>query len=272
MQNGVFEVKSTKGDTHLGGEDFNIALVDHILKDFQKESGITLNQDRMAIQRIHEAAEKAKIRLSSTTQTEIDLPFITADESGPKHINSKLSRANFESLVDKLVQRTVEPCKKALNDAGVEPREVNEVILVGSVTRPPKVGETVKNIFGREPSKSVNPDEATAIGASIQGGVLAGSVTNILLLNITPLSLGIETLGGIMTKLVNRNTIPTKKLQTFSTVADSQAAIEVKIYQGERESIRDNKLLSKVNLKDKSYLACTDCFLDGIVTVSAKDK
>ena len=212
MQKGVFEVKSTNGDTHLGGEDFDITLVDHILKDFQKESGITLNQDRMAIQRIREAAEKAKIELSSTTQTEINLPFITADASGPKHINSKLSRANFESLVDKLVQRTVEPCKKALHDAGVKPSEVNEVILVGGMTRMPKVGETVKNIFGREPSKGVNPDEAVAIGASIQGGVLAGNVTDILLLDVTPLSLGIETLGGIMTKLINRNTtIPTKK-------------------------------------------------------------
>ena len=249
MQKGVFEVKSTNGDTHLGGEDFDITLVDHILKDFQKESGITLNQDRMAIQRIREAAEKAKIELSSTTQTEINLPFITADASGPKHINSKLSRANFESLVDKLVQRTVEPCKKALNDAGVKPSEVNEVILVGGMTRMPKVGETVKNIFGREPSKGVNPDEAVAIGASIQGGVLAGNVTDILLLDVTPLSLGIETLGGIMTKLINRNTtIPTKKSQTFSTAADGQTAIEVKIYQGERELVRDNKILGNFNL------------------------
>ena len=249
MQKGVFEVKSTNGDTHLGGEDFDITLVDHILKDFQKESGITLSQDRMAIQRIREAAEKAKIELSSTTQTEINLPFITADASGPKHINAKLSRANFESLVDKLVQRTVEPCKKALNDAGVKASEVNEVILVGGMTRMPKVNETVKNIFGREPSKGVNPDEAVAIGASIQGGVLAGNVTDILLLDVTPLSLGIETLGGIMTKLINRNTtIPTKKSQTFSTAADGQTAIEVKIFQGERELVRDNKLLGNFNL------------------------
>ena len=249
MQKGVFEVKSTNGDTHLGGEDFDIALVDHILKEFQKESGISLNQDRMAIQRIREAAEKAKIELSSTTQTEINLPFITADASGPKHINLKLSRANFETLVDKLVQRTVEPCKKALSDGGVKSSEVNEVILVGGMTRMPKVAETVKSVFGREPSKGVNPDEAVAIGASIQGGVLAGNVTDILLLDVTPLSLGIETLGGIMTKLINRNTtIPTKKSQTFSTAADGQTAIEVKIYQGERELVRDNKLLGNFNL------------------------
>jgi len=281
MQKGVFEVKSTNGDTHLGGEDFDIALVDYIFKEFQKESGINLSQDRMAIQRIREAAEKAKIELSSTTQTEINLPFITADASGPKHINLKLSRANFESLVDKLVQRTVEPCKKALNDAGVKASEVNEVILVGGMTRMPKVGETVKNIFGREPSKGVNPDEAVAIGASIQGGVLAGNVTDILLLDVTPLSLGIETLGGIMTKLINRNTtIPTKKSQTFSTAADGQTAIEVKIYQGERELVRDNKLLGNFNLvgippapKGVPQIEITfDIDADGIVNVSAKDK
>lgn len=249
MQKGVFEVKSTNGDTHLGGEDFDITLVDHILNEFQKESGIALNQDRMAIQRIREAAEKAKIELSSTTQTEINLPFITADASGPKHINLKLSRAQLEGLADKLVQRTVEPCKKALADAGVKASEVGEVILVGGMTRMPKVGETVKGIFGRDPSKGVNPDEAVAIGASIQGGVLAGNVTDILLLDVTPLSLGIETLGGIMTKLINRNTtIPTKKSQTFSTAADGQTAIEVKIYQGERELVRDNKLLGNFNL------------------------
>ncbi|KAN0081402.1 Heat shock protein 70 family [Tylopilus felleus] len=281
MQKGVFEVKSTNGDTHLGGEDFDIALVDYILKEFQKESGINLSQDRMAIQRIREAAEKAKIELSSTTQTEVNLPFITADASGPKHINLKLSRANFESLVDKLVQRTVEPCKKALNDAGVKASEVNEVILVGGMTRMPKVGETVKNVFGREPSKGVNPDEAVAIGASIQGGVLAGNVTDILLLDVTPLSLGIETLGGIMTKLINRNTtIPTKKSQTFSTAADGQTAIEVKIYQGERELVRDNKILGNFNLvgippapKGVPQIEITfDIDADGIVNVSAKDK
>ena len=297
MQKGVFEVKSTNGDTHLGGEDFDIALIDHILKEFQKESGISLAQDRMAIQRIREAAEKAKIELSSTTQTEINLPFITADASGPKHINLKLSRANFETLVDKLVQRTVEPCKKALSDAGVKANEVNEVILVGGMTRMPKVGETVKSIFGREPSKGVNPDEAVAVGASIQGGVLAGNVTDILLLDVTPLSLGIETLGGIMTKLINRNTtIPTKKSQTFSTAADGQSAIEVKIYQGERELVRDNKLLGNFNLVGippapkgvpqieitfdidaglfRWLVLCSmySSLVDGIVNVSAKDK
>ncbi|KAH0829095.1 heat shock protein 70 family [Lanmaoa asiatica] len=297
MQKGVFEVKSTNGDTHLGGEDFDIALVEHILKEFQKESGISLSQDRMAIQRIREAAEKAKIELSSTTQTEINLPFITADASGPKHINLKLSRANFEGLVDALVQRTVDPCKKALSDAGVKASEVNEVILVGGMTRMPKVGDTVKSIFGREPSKGVNPDEAVAIGASIQGGVLAGNVTDILLLDVTPLSLGIETLGGIMTKLINRNTtIPTKKSQTFSTAADGQTAIEVKIYQGERELVRDNKILGNFNLvgippapkgvpqieitfdidagelKSPILFSVSDRFLDGIVNVSAKDK
>ncbi|KAF8119413.1 heat shock protein 70 family [Boletus edulis] len=281
MQKGVFEVKSTNGDTHLGGEDFDVALVEYVLKEFQKESGISLGQDRMALQRIREAAEKAKIELSSTTQTEINLPFITADASGPKHINLKLSRANFENLVDELVQRTVEPCRKALNDAGVKASAVNEVILVGGMTRMPKVGETVKSIFGRDPSKGVNPDEAVAIGASIQGGVLAGNVTDILLLDVTPLSLGIETFGGIMTKLINRNTtIPTKKSQTFSTAADGQTAIEVKIYQGEREMVVDNKLLGNFSLvgippapKGVPQIEITfDIDADGIVNVSAKDK
>ncbi|KAG6382024.1 heat shock protein 70 family [Boletus reticuloceps] len=281
MQKGVFEVKSTNGDTHLGGEDFDVALVEYVLKEFQKESGISLGQDRMALQRIREAAEKAKIELSSTTQTEINLPFITADASGPKHINLKLSRANFENLVDELVQRTVEPCRKALNDAGVKASAVNEVILVGGMTRMPKVGETVKSIFGRDPSKGVNPDEAVAIGASIQGGVLAGNVTDILLLDVTPLSLGIETFGGIMTKLINRNTtIPTKKSQTFSTAADGQTAIEVKIFQGEREMVVDNKLLGNFSLvgippapKGVPQIEITfDIDADGIVNVSAKDK
>lgn len=249
MQKGVFEVKSTNGDTHLGGEDFDIVLVQHILNEFKKESGLDLSQDPMAIQRIREAAEKAKIELSSTSQTEINLPFITADASGPKHINLKILRSQFEGLVNSLIQRTVEPCRKALADAGVKANEVNEVILVGGMTRMPKVVDTVKSIFGRDPSKGVNPDEAVAIGASIQGGVLAGNVTDILLLDVTPLSLGIETLGGIMTKLIQRNTtIPTKKTQTFSTAADGQTAIEVKVYQGERELVRDNKLLGNFNL------------------------
>ncbi|KAI0034873.1 heat shock protein 70 [Vararia minispora EC-137] len=281
MQSGVFEVKSTNGDTHLGGEDFDVVLVEHILNEFKKESGIDLSQDRMAIQRIREAAEKAKIELSSTTQTEINLPFITADASGPKHINTKLMRSHFESLTSALIQRTIEPCKKALVDAGVKASDVNDVILVGGMTRMPRVVETVKTIFGREPSKGVNPDEAVAIGAAIQGGVLAGNVTDILLLDVTPLSLGIETLGGIMTKLISRNTtIPTKKSQIFSTAADGQSAIEVKIYQGERELVRDNKLLGNFNLhgippapKGIPQIEITfDIDADGIVNVSAKDK
>ncbi|KAF8161333.1 heat shock protein 70 family [Crassisporium funariophilum] len=281
MQKGVFEVKSTNGDTHLGGEDFDIVLVDFLLDEFKKESGVALKGDRMAIQRVREAAEKAKIELSSTTQTEVNLPFITADASGPKHINTKLTRAQFEGLVASLVERTVDPCKKALSDAGVKPNEINEVILVGGMTRMPRVAETVKTIFGREPSKGVNPDEAVAIGASIQGGVLAGNVTDILLLDVTPLSLGIETLGGIMTKLISRNTtIPTKKSQVFSTAADGQTAIEVKIYQGERELVRDNKLLGNFNLvgippapKGIPQIEITfDIDADGIVNVGAKDK
>jgi len=281
MQKGEFEVKSTNGDTHLGGEDFDIKLVDYILNEFKKETGTDLSNDRMAVQRIREAAEKAKIELSSTTQTEINLPFITADATGPKHINTKLMRSQFESLVGPLIQRTVDPCKKALSDAGVKPSEINEVILVGGQTRMPKVSETVKSIFGREPSKGVNPDEAVAIGAAIQGGVLAGNVTDILLLDVTPLSLGIETLGGIMTKLINRNTtIPTKKSQVFSTAADGQTAIEVKIFQGERELVRDNKILGNFNLvgippapKGVPQIEITfDIDADGIVHVTAKDK
>jgi len=281
MQKGVFEVKSTNGDTHLGGEDFDVALVNHLLNEFKKESGIDLSGDRMAIQRIREAAEKAKIELSSTTQTEVNLPFITADASGPKHINTKLARSQFETLVGGLVQRTVDPCKKALSDAGVKASEVDEVILVGGMSRMPKVIDTVKSIFGRDPSKGVNPDEAVAIGASIQGGVLAGNVTDILLLDVTPLSLGIETLGGVMSKLIMRNTtIPTKKSQVFSTAADGQTAIEVKIYQGERELVRDNKLLGNFNLvgippapRGVPQIEITfDIDADGIVNVSAKDK
>lgn len=245
----MFEVKSTNGDTHLGGEDFDIALVEHILGEIKKEHGVDISGDTISIQRIREAAEKAKIELSSTSQTEINLPFIAQDASGAKHLNLKLLRSQFESLVAPLIQRSIDPCKKALADAGVKASEINEVILVGGMTRMPRVVETVKSIFGREPSKGVNPDEAVAIGASIQGGVLAGHVTDILLLDVTPLSLGIETLGGIMTKLITRNTtIPTKKTQTFSTAADGQNAIEVKIYQGERELVRDNKMLGNFNL------------------------
>ncbi|KAH8984773.1 heat shock protein 70 [Lactarius hatsudake] len=281
MQKGVFEVKSTNGDTHLGGEDFDIVLVEHIINSFKKQTGIDLSGDQMAIQRIREAAEKAKIELSSTTQTEINLPFVSSGPSGPQHINEKLMRSQFEALTAPLIQRTIDPCKKALNDAGVKTSEINEVILVGGMTRMPRVVETVKSTFGREPSKGVNPDEAVAIGASIQGGVLAGNVTDILLLDVTPLSLGIETLGGIMTKLISRNTtIPTKKSQVFSTAADGQTAIEVKIYQGERELVRDNKLLGNFNLvgippapKGVPQIEITfDIDADGIVNVAAKDK
>ncbi|KAJ8462018.1 hypothetical protein ONZ51_g11176 [Trametes cubensis] len=281
MQKGVFEVKSTNGDTHLGGEDFDNVLVQHVLDEFKKETGLSLTEDAVALQRIREAAEKAKTELSSTTQTEINLPFITADASGPKHINLKVLRSQFESLTSALIQRTIGPCKKALADAGVKASEVNEVILVGGMTRMPRVVETVKSIFGREPSKGVNPDEAVAIGAAIQGGVLAGNVTDILLLDVTPLSLGIETLGGIMTKLIPRNTtIPTKKTQTFSTAADGQTAIEVKIFQGERELVKDNKLLGNFNLvgippapKGVPQIDITfDIDADGIVHVTAKDK
>ncbi|KAI6028875.1 heat shock protein 70 family [Pisolithus orientalis] len=280
MHKGVFKVKSTNGDTHFGGEDFDIALVTHILNEFKKESSIDLNQDCMAIQRIREAAEKAKIELSSTTQTEINLPFITTDATGPKYINLKLNRTQFETLTGPLIQRTVDPCKKALSDAGVKSSEVNEVFLVGGMTRMPKVGESVKSIFSREPSKGVDPDEAVAISAAIQGGVLAGNVTDILLLDITPLSLGIETFDGIMTKLINRSTtIPTKKSQVFSTAADGQTAIEDKIFQGERELVRDNKLLDNFNLvgipapKGVSQIEITfDIDADDIVHVTAKDK
>jgi molecular chaperone DnaK len=281
IQKGVFEVKSTNGDTHLGGEDFDIVLVNHIVKQFKDESGIDLTSDRMAIQRIREAAEKAKIELSSTVQTDINLPYITADASGPKHINLKFTRTQFESLTKSLIDRTVDPCKKAIRDAGVSTSEINEIILVGGMSRVPKVIETVKSIFNRDPTKSVNPDEAVAVGAAIQGGVLAGEVTDILLLDVTPLSLGIETLGGVFTRLINRNTtIPTKKSQVFSTAADGQTAVEIKVFQGERELVRDNKLLGNFQLagfppapKGVPQIEVTfDIDADGIVNVSAKDK
>ncbi|EMC93535.1 hypothetical protein BAUCODRAFT_113971 [Baudoinia panamericana UAMH 10762] len=281
ISNGVFEVKSTNGDTHLGGEDFDITLVRHLVQQFKKEQGIDLSNDRMAIQRIREAAEKAKIELSSSLQTDINLPFITADASGPKHINSKLSRAQLEGLVEPLVSRTIEPVRKALKDANVQAKDIQEVILVGGMTRMPKVTEVVKNLFGRDPVKSVNPDEAVAIGAAIQGAVLSGEVTDLLLLDVTPLSLGIETLGGVFTRLINRNTtIPTKKSQTFSTAADFQSAVEIKVYQGERELVRDNKLLGNFQLvgippahRGVPQIEVTfDIDADSIVHVHAKDK
>ena len=281
IQKGVFEVKSTNGDTHLGGEDFDITLVRHLVQQFKKESGIDLSSDRMAIQRIREAAEKAKMELSSTLQTDINLPFITADASGPKHINTKLTRAQFEALVDPLIQKTLDPSRKALKDANLQAKDIQEVILVGGMTRMPRVIETVKGIFGRDPAKSVNPDEAVAIGAAVQGAVLSGEVMDILLLDVTPLSLGIETLGGVFTRLINRNTtIPTKKSQVFSTAADYQTAVEIKVYQGERELVRDNKLLGNFQLvgippahRGVPQIEVTfDIDADSIVHVHAKDK
>ncbi|OWB86005.1 hypothetical protein B5S33_g4683 [[Candida] boidinii] len=281
IDNGVFEVKSTNGDTHLGGEDFDISLVRYIVDAFKKESGINLENDRMAIQRIREAAEKAKIELSSTLSTEINLPFITADASGPKHINMKMSRSQLENLVEPLIKKTVEPVKKALKDAGLSTSDISEVILVGGMTRMPKVVETVKSLFGKEPSKAVNPDEAVAIGAAIQGAVLSGEVKDVLLLDVTPLSLGIETLGGVFTRLIPRNTtIPTKKSQVFSTAANGQTSVEIRVFQGERELVRDNKLIGNFTLagippapKGVPQIEVTfDIDADGIINVSAKDK
>ena len=246
---GVFEVKSTNGDTFLGGEDFDVRLVNYLADEFQKEQGIDLRRDKLALQRLKEAAETAKIELSSTTQTEINLPYITADQTGPKHLTLKLTRAKFEALVDDLIQKTVEPCRLALKDAGLTAGEINEVVLVGGMTRMPKVQEVVKQFFGKEPHKGVNPDEVVAVGAAIQAGVLQGDVKDVLLLDVTPLSLGIETLGGVFTRIIDRNTtIPTKKSQVFSTAEDNQNAVTIRVFQGEREMAADNKMLGQFDL------------------------
>jgi len=278
---GVFEVKSTNGDTFLGGEDFDMRLVNYLADEFQKEQGINLRNDKLALQRLKEAAEKAKIELSSTTQTEINLPFITADQSGPKHLTMKLTRAKFEALVQDLVEKTIEPCRKALKDAGLTAGEIGEVVLVGGMTRMPKIQEMVKQFFGKEPHKGVNPDEVVAIGAAIQAGVLQGDVKDVLLLDVTPLSLGIETLGGVFTRIIDRNTtIPTKKSQVFSTAEDNQNAVTIRVFQGEREMAADNKMLGQFDLmgippspRGMPQIEVTfDIDANGIVNVSAKDK
>jgi len=278
---GVFEVKSTNGDTFLGGEDFDARIIDYLADEFKKEQGIDLRKDKLALQRLKESAEKAKIELSSSMQTEVNLPFITADQAGPKHLNIRLTRAKLEALVEDLIERTVDPCKSALKDAGLSAGEIDEVILVGGMTRMPKIQETVKNFFGREPHRGVNPDEVVALGAAIQAGVLTGDVKDVLLLDVTPLSLGIETLGGVFTRLIDRNTtIPTKKSQVFSTAEDSQSAVTIRVFQGEREMAADNKLLGQFDLIGipaaprgvPQIEVAFDIDANGIVNVSAKDK
>ena len=281
LGDGVFEVKSTSGDTHLGGDDFDQRLVDHIADEFKKQEGVDLKKDAMALQRLKEAAEKAKCELSSASQTDVNLPFITATQEGPKHLQLTITRSKFEQLVDDLIERTVEPCKKALKDAGLQASDINEVILVGGSTRIPKVQEVVKSIFGKDPHKGVNPDEVVAIGAAIQGGVLAGDVSDVLLLDVTPLSLGIETLGGVMTKLISANTtIPTRKSEIFSTASDNQTSVEIHVLQGEREMARDNRTLGRFHLdgippapRGVPQVEVTfDIDANGILNVYAKDK
>jgi molecular chaperone DnaK len=278
---GVFEVKSTNGDTFLGGEDFDMRLLNHLIDEFKKEQGIDLKKDPLALQRIKEAAEKAKCELSSLQETDINLPYITADNTGPKHLNVKLTRAKFEQLVDDLIERTVSPCEQALKDAGIKTSEIDEVLLVGGMTRMPKVQQVVKKFFGKEPNKGVNPDEVVACGAAIQAGVLQGDVKDLLLLDVTPLSLGLETMGGVMTKIIDKNTtIPTSKSQVFSTAEDGQSAVTIRVFQGERQMARDNKMLGQFNLEGippsprgvPQIEVTFDIDANGIVNVSAKDK